>query len=72
MTAAGYGRISAGKESGTSVISIATQLLSEPVDSIFDWIRHDPQAVSIVPEWLREFVADVLAPEADVPQHVVV
>jgi hypothetical protein len=24
-----------------------------------------------VPEWLREFVADVLAPEADVPEQVV-
>ena len=26
---------------------------------------------SVVPEWLREFVPDVLAPEADVPEHVV-
>lgn len=24
-----------------------------------------------MPEWLREFVPDVLAPEADVPEHVV-
>ena len=45
------------------------QLLSKPADCISDWIRDDPQVVSIVPEWLREFVADVPAPEADVPEH---
>jgi len=26
---------------------------------------------SVVPEWFWEFVPEVLAPEADVPEHVI-